>query len=328
MAVYTTPDPEELAALCRRLGLGVVGRMRPVAAGVENSTWLLRLYPSGSQRDPEEWVLSIVERDEAEALRFPAAVCAQLEAAGLPVPPPRAAPDGARVHRLAGKPALLTPRAPGRHVLHPGAAHCRAIGDFLGRMHLQPAPPAAPGRVNPFGRDWLERAARSLAGRLGAADRALLAAQLEVYRSLEAVAGLPRGVIHADLFRDNALFEGRRLRAVIDFASACIDWLLLDVAIALHDWAGSADGGFAPDRAGALLAGYVRRRPVTAAERGAWRELLGIAATRFWVSRALARFEPAPEITGREPKDPEEFRTRLLACLRGANLPQLPGAGR
>jgi hypothetical protein len=41
MAVYTTPDPEELAALCRRLGLGAPGAVAPVAAGVENATWLL-----------------------------------------------------------------------------------------------------------------------------------------------------------------------------------------------------------------------------------------------------------------------------------------------
>ena len=43
MAVYTTPEPEELAALCRHLGLGAPSGVAPVAAGVENSTWFLTL---------------------------------------------------------------------------------------------------------------------------------------------------------------------------------------------------------------------------------------------------------------------------------------------
>jgi homoserine kinase type II len=324
MAVYTTPDPVELTALCRRLGLGAPRALQPVAAGVENSTWFLSLDAAGSSDTPAEWVLTIVEQGDVEALRFPAALCAQLQDAGLPVPAPRPAPDGTRVHRLAGKPALLAPKAAGRHVLNPGAAHCRAIGDFLGRMHGQPQPAAVPPRGNPFGRDWLERAADRLATCLEATDRALLAEQLAHYRRLEDAGELPRGSIHADLFRDNALFEGERLSAVIDFNSACIDWLLLDVAIALHDWAGRADGGFDAGRAAALLTAYARHRPVGAGERRAWPQVLGIAATRFWVSRALAELDPASELTGRARKDPAEFHARMLACRNATGIPALP----
>ena len=324
MAVYTTPDPMELAALCRRLGLGAPEALQPVAAGVENSTWFLSLEAAGSPATEREWVLTIVEQADVEALQFPAALCARLREAGLPVPAPRPDPDGTLVHRLAGKPALLAPKAAGRHVLDPSAAHCRAIGDFLGRMHGQPPPANVAPRENPFGLAWMARAADRLATCLDAADRGLLGGLLTRYRALEQTGALPRGIIHADLFRDNALFEGERLSAVIDFNSACIDWLLLDVAIALHDWAGRADGGFAADRAAALLGAYTRRRAVGADERRAWPEVLGIAATRFWVSRTLAKLDDVSELTGREQKDPAEFRTRLLACRAAAGIPELP----
>lgn len=324
MAVYTTPDPDELAALCRRLGLGAPRALQPVAAGVENSTWLLSVAAASSSATPTEWVLTIVEQADVEALRFPATLCARLQDAGLPVPAPQPAPDGTRVHRLAGKPALLAPKAAGGHVLHPAAAHCRAIGDFLGRMHGQPRPATVPPRGNPFGRTWMERAADRLATCLDAADRALLAEQLARYRALDDAGELPRGIVHADLFRDNALFEGERLSAVIDFNSACIDWLLLDVAIALHDWAGRADGGFDAGGAAALLTAYAKHRPIGAGERRAWPEVLGIAATRFWVSRALAQLDTASELTGRAHKDPAEFRARLLACRKATGIPELP----
>jgi homoserine kinase type II len=321
MAVYTTPDPEELAALCHCLGLGAPSAVTPVAAGVENSTWFLTL-PVAS--DATRWVLTIVENCAFSELLYPAALCAALHQAGLPVPPPRADGAGNLVHRLAGKPALLVPLAPGEHLPAPLPEHCAAIGDFLGRMHgLRLALPAP--RANPFGRVWLERAAAALAPGFSAANNALLARQLDRYRRLEAENVLPQGPIHADLFRDNALFSADRLSAVIDFHSACHDWLLLDVAIALHDWAGIPGDGFDTPRASALLAAYARRRVFTASERRAWPDVLCLAATRFWASRALALRAPAGEITGRAPKDPEEFRVRLLACEQG--VVELPPAG-
>lgn len=321
MAVYTTPDPEELAALCRHLGLGAPSAIAPVAAGVENSTWFLTLPATPSA---DRWVLTIVENREFSELLYPATLCAALHDAGLPVPPPRADGAGHLVHRLAGKPALLAPLAPGAHLSAPLPEHCAAIGDFLGRMHaLRLALPAP--RANPFGHAWLERTAAALAPDFGAANNALLARQLDRYRRLEAADTLPRGPIHADLFRDNALFSAGRLSAVIDFHSACHDWLLLDVAIALHDWAGTVGDALDTSRANALLHAYAGQRPFTRNERRVWPDVLGLAAARFWASRALALLAPGEEITGRAPKDPEEFRARLLACERG--LVELPSAG-
>lgn len=321
MAVYTTPGSEELAALCRHLGLDAPDTLAPVAAGVENSTWLLTLTAtSGVSR----WVLTIVENREFSDLLYPAALCSALHLAGLPVPPPRADGAGNLVHSLAGKPALLVPLAPGAHLSAPRRAHCAAIGDFLGRMHgLRPALPAP--RPNPFGRAWLEQTAVTLTPQFSAADNALLAGQLDRWRRLESANLLPQGPIHADLFRDNALFDAGRLSAVIDFYSACQDWLLLDVAIALHDWAGRGDGGLDTPRARALLAAYAHRRTFTLSEQRAWPDVLCLAAARFWASRALALVAPGDEITGRAPKDPEEFRIRLLACERDAVELPLPG---
>ena len=62
-------------------------------------------------------------------------------------------------------------------------------------------------------------------------------------------APLPRANLHADLFRDNVLFDGPHLAGLIDFYNACSGWMLYDLAITLNDWCSNADGSLDPARA-------------------------------------------------------------------------------
>ncbi len=45
---------------------------------------------------------------------------------------------------------------------------------------------------------------------------------------------LPVGLIHGDVFPDNTLFAGNKLKAIIDFEEFCIDTLLFDVAMCIN----------------------------------------------------------------------------------------------
>jgi len=45
---------------------------------------------------------------------------------------------------------------------------------------------------------------------------------------------LPTGLIHGDVFPDNTIFEGNKLKAIIDFEQFCIDQLLFDVAMCIN----------------------------------------------------------------------------------------------
>src|SRR5690606_5678286 len=81
---------------------------------------------------------------------------------------------------------------------------------------------------------------------------------------------LPRGPVHADLFRDNTLFEDGRISGVIDFYFAGVDCLLYDVAVCVNDWCLAPQGALDAERLGALLTAYHGGRPVSALEREAW----------------------------------------------------------
>jgi homoserine kinase type II len=130
-----------------------------------------------------------------------------------------------------------------------------------------------------------------------------------------AYAGLPRAAVHADLFRDNVLFDGddghERLSGCVDFYFAGVDTLLFDLAVCVNDWCLADDSGRIDDaRAGALLTAYGERRALSATEHRLFPALLRAAALRFWLSRLADRHLPR-EAALLQPKDPRHFE-RLL----------------
>jgi homoserine kinase type II len=133
--------------------------------------------------------------------------------------------------------------------------------------------------------------------------------------------------VHADLFRDNALFERGRLSGVIDFYFAGVDCLLYDVAVCANDWClvdPAADRGLDAARTRAFLAAYHALRPFAPAEREAWPVLLRAAALRFWLSRLHDLHLPRPgELV--HAHDPEHFR-RVLERRIAESPPWLEAA--
>jgi homoserine kinase type II len=149
-------------------------------------------------------------------------------------------------------------------------------------------------------------------------DAALLRAEIAFQANYQ-MPDLPQGVIHADLFRDNALFEGNELCGIIDFYYACNDALLYDVAVTVNDWCSQADGHLDCERYDTFLTHYRQQRQLTAAECALWPVMLRAAALRFWLSRLLAlHFPREGEMT--HIKNPNVFRDILKARLHAHPL--------
>ena len=306
MAVFTEVSLDEAAALVSRLGIGKLAALTGITAGIENTNYFVDTTNG-------RYVLTLFERLSVEQLPFYLRLMQHLAARGIPVPDPKADEHGEILHSLKGKPAAVVDRLRGRHHLAPDTAHCESVGAMLARMHLA-------GRDFPLhqpnlrGLAWWEETVPVIVPFLAPEQRELIEAELGFQRHVGAsaqYAELPRGPIHADLFRDNVMFEDDRLTGFFDFYFAGVDTFLFDIAVCLNDWCIDLESGRLDEaRAAAFAAAYDAVRPLTGGELRSMPALLRAAALRFWISRLWDLHLPR-DATMLKAHDPTHFERVL-----------------
>jgi len=311
MAVFTDVSFDEAAALVARLGLGELVALDGVASGIENTNYF-------ADTATGRYVLTLFERLDATQLPFYLLLMKHLAERGIPVPGPKADAAGEVLHRVAGKPAAVVDRLHGRHHLAPDTIHCASLGAMLARLHLAGSDFAL-AQPNLRGLTWWNQTAPQIAPFLGAAQRTLLDDELVYQNHLAgsaAYAALPRGPIHADLFRDNVMFAdaaGAELSGLLDFYFAAVDTFLFDIAVCLNDWCIDLESGrLVEDRAASLVAAYDRVRPLGSGELRLLPALARAAALRFWISRLWDLHLPR-DASVLTPHDPSHFERVLQA---------------
>lgn len=325
MAVFTPVTEEDARSLLEQLSIGELRGLRGIQGGIENTNYFLDTTEG-------EWVLTLFERLSAEQLPFYLRLMEHLAQRGIPTPKPEAARvSGEILHTLCGKPAAVVQKLRGASQLDPQEHHCRAVGEMLARMHLAGVdfPLEQP---NLRSLDWWNETAPVVLPFLDESGAALLRGELEHQNRLsetEDYAGLPRGAIHADLFRDNVMFEDseqgqnfQRLTGFFDFYFAGTDTWLFDLAVCLNDWCIKRETGeLIPSLSGAFIEAYEQVRPLSEAEKRLLPDLLCAAALRFWISRLWDFYLPR-EASVLQPHDPRHFerilrsRSRLRARSR------------
>lgn len=310
MAVFTHVSADELSRWLEGYELGELVRFEGIASGIENSNFFV---DTGAGR----FVLTLFEVLGAEQLPFYLRLMQHLAARGIPCPDPMPDRQGRLLGELNGKPAALVSRLAGDVVMNPDSRHCVLIGSLLARMH-RAAADFEDGLPNLRGLSWWFEVAPAVRPFLDDGQRRMLDDELlaqQRFAATPAYRALGRGPVHADLFRDNVLFEteGPRLGGVIDFYFAGVDTWLYDLAVAVNDWCiDEHSGALDPARAGAMLGAYRAERRFSEAEREAWPMMLRAAALRFWLSRLFDYHRPRPAemVT---PKDPIHFEQILRA---------------
>jgi homoserine kinase type II len=303
MSVYTSVSRAELEAFLQHYPLGELVDFEGITAGIENTNF----FVTTTQGD---FVLTLFEVLQKDDLPYYLQLMAYLNEHDIPCAHPVADDQNQYVHVLNGKPATIMQRLQGQSVLQPDEQHCRAMGETLARMHL--AGKGFPLRLaNSRGEQWRQTLGKQLLPMINEPDARILQQELDDQAS-QPHHGLPGGAIHADLFRDNALFMDHRVSGIVDFYNACDDDLIYDVAITVNDWCVDQNGSLVFARAAALCHAYHAVRPLCEGERRAWPLMLRRAALRFWLSRLWDWHHPkSGELTFR--KDPDAFKDILLA---------------
>ena len=306
MAVFTEVSPKEARALLTRLQLGELRALRGIEGGIENTNYF-------ATTDTGEFVLTLFERLSAEQLPFYLHLMRHLAHAGIPVPEPQADARGEILHSVCGKPAAVVNKLSGRSQLAPQAVHCAAVGAMLAKMHLA-GQDFERQQPNLRGLPWWNETVPVVLPHLDAEPAALLQSELAYQNHIaasSAYSALPRGPVHADLFRDHVMFDGEQLTGFFDFYFAGVDTFLFDLAVCLNDWCIDwATGAHDAARFDAMLAAYQSVRPLSAAERSLLPAMARAGALRFWISR-LWDYHLPREAQVLTPHDPRHFERVL-----------------
>jgi homoserine kinase type II len=291
-----------------------------IVAGIENTNYRVTTERQGQA---QRFVLTLFERLNPQQLPFYLELMRHLALAGIPCPNPVPDRDGQILGTLAGKPATLVTWLQGKELTDPSPQACERIGSVLARMHL--ATQNFPGsQPNLRGLDWWREVTPQLMPFLPKAQASLLEHEL-AYQSAQNLTSLPRSAVHADLFRNNVLFDGEEVGGVIDFYFAGVDTWLFDLAVTANDWCIDLETGeWDHVRLNALLSAYQLVRPLVPSERESWPAAQRAGALRFWISRLYDVHLPRPAQVI-VPHDPAHFE-RVLIARREAPHRFYPGS--
>ena len=310
MAVFTPVTQEQAALLMSQLGLGELTELRGIEGGIENTNYF-------ATTDLGDYVLTLFERLNHSQLPFYLYLMKHLAEKGIPVPNPAANSDGDILHTLCDKPAAVVNRLLGKSQLTPDAVHCAAVGAMMARMHLA-GEDYNRSQPNLRGLAWWNDTVPVVLPYLEEDQARLLQSELAFQNHIAqgaAYQALPKGPVHADLFRDNVMFEGEKLTGFFDFYFAGNDTWLFDLSVCMNDWCIDLNSGeHAPERALAMLNAYQEVRPLRSAERQLLPAMLRAGALRFWISR-LWDFHLPREASMLKPHDPTHFERVLRARL-------------
>lgn len=314
MAVYTRIGAEAMDALIARFDVGTLTSAKGIAEGVSNSNWIIET--TGKSGGGARFILTVYEeRTEVEELPFFLNLLDHLSAAGCPVPRTIHDVDGAPFREFVTddgetKHLALIEFLPGVSADNPTPRQAEAVGRALAGIHLAALDYPAQ-RNNTMGHAAWRGFVADCEGRWGEIDRALEVVPTAVEDVIARwPRGLPKSVIHADLFPDNVLLVGDSVSGLIDFYFACTGPMVYDVAVTHAAWSFSGDGK-RHDRAvgDAILRGYEAARPLSSEERAALPIMSEGASLRFLLTRAYDwLFTPAGALVTK--KDPLAFKRR------------------
>jgi homoserine kinase type II len=315
MSVYTVVEEHQLIEFLQDYDVGTLESYEGIGAGIENTNYFVNTQKNGQR---EQFVLTIFEHHSFDELPYFLNIMAFMAEHHIPTAHPIPTHAHSYLKELCGKPAALVERLPGKTVDHPTLVQCSVMGAQLARFHK-----AGQGfqdqRANDRDLDWMQSTFLTIKALLPEDEQALIANEL-AFQSEVDWHQLPVGVIHADLFCDNAMFNGDALSGIIDLYYACNAPLIYDLAVMINDWCrihhdDPQQISFDQNRVDEMLSNYQTQRSLSDIEQQIWPAALRRAALRFFLSRLKDKHIPREgEMT--QIKDPDVFK-RVLTLHRG-----------
>ena len=346
MAILTHLDLDQARAIGAEYGLSITA-VRGLLAGSVNTNYECSLQGGGRA------FLRIYEEQDARGAEREIRLLRHLAARGVPTVCPLLRTqagdrDTPTLSSFGAKAAAIFPWVDGevlcqKRVTEPVMAQ---VGAALARIHVAGADfPGAEksrfdvthleGRIERLragGHGRVSNRAPILGGDLGA-DVERLAVKLAAYAEREAArqarefrsgaATTTGALVHGDVFRDNVLWNGGTMAAVLDFESASLGAITFDLCVTMLAWC--CGDSLERPLAQAFVRGYTAERPLTPEDLDRLYDDAIFAALRFSITR-ITDYELRPKGTGNY-KDYHRFLARLatIESLGEKALPEFLG---
>jgi homoserine kinase type II len=273
MALNLKLTKSEIQEILDRFGLQATA-YEPFAGGAANSSFLI-------DTSQDQFVLTAFETVLARVAVLPTTL-QLLEDHQFPATRFISLLNGDQLTNWREHPVMLKRYITGEVVEDLDESMIAQIGAAIGQLHRIPAPDYLPQQsvywqdtipqlinagVNPEYENWLVKRNQVLTQQIPS--------------------GLPRGLVHGDLFYDNVLFQSGSFKAIIDFEDASNNYKVFDLGMAAVGLCAS-DQQVNLSKLRALIAGYQRTRILDQNERDSLQLFIsyaavGTSAWRFWL---------------------------------------------
>jgi len=313
MAVYTHVSSEDLSLFLKDYEIGELKEFEGISEGVENTNYKLKT-------EKNSFILTIYEdRVEKKDIPFFLEYMFYLSSNGIKCPLPLRNNNNLFAEIL-GKPASVLTFLDGKSTLSVTEEQAYQLGLILGQIH-NISINLEIKRENPLGLDSFPKLIKNSKSTAETFSKDLNINMLEEYNRIKSnwPEGLPKGIIHADLFPDNILFHEGQISGVIDFSFSCNDFLSYDLSICINAWC-FKDGEFDISLSRNLLKGYQKERKLSNAEIEKLPILCSGSALRFLLTR-LVDWRVNDKSAMVTPKNPYEF-IKILDFHKDINNPE------
>ena len=308
MAVYTKLNKSEIEEIISLYKLKNLESFAPIEEGIENTNYVIIA-------NKKKYILTIFEkRVKEQDLPFFCELISLLNKSGFKCPLPLLNLENNPISKFKRKKLTILTFISGKSKENLSNENCEDIGKEAAKLHLLTSNFKI-HRKNALSIESWRNMFENIKDKCIKIHKDLPNLIEANLKDIEKnwPSNLPSGIIHADLFKDNIIFENNKVSGIIDFTFSCNDFYALEIAICFN--ALCFDGvksnlSFNVTKAKKFIDGYSSIRKLSDQERNSIKILSQGAALRFLLTRV---FDAINTVEGAlvKIKDPIEYLKRL-----------------
>tara|TARA_E500000178_G_C16929157_1_gene710900 strand:+ start:126 stop:1091 length:966 start_codon:yes stop_codon:yes gene_type:complete len=308
MAVYTKINKKEISYINKKFQVNKIIKFKGIKQGIENTNYLL-------ESRNKKFILTIFEkRVSQKEIPFFMKLMDQLNDFNINCPKPLKNKNGNYLIRIKNKTACIVSFLNGKDKKILNLRNCFDIGKIVAQMHLS-SKKIKLFRKNSMGIKNLDPLFNSIKFK----SRKFINIEKFLKYNFKDIKnkwpiGLPKGIIHGDLFIDNIFFKNNKLSGIIDFYFAANDYFMYEIAICINALCFDKKNSkffINKKKVRNLIKGYESVKKISMKEKKSLNILCRGAAMRYFLTR-LYDYTNTPKTALIKIKDPREYYQKLV----------------